>query len=207
LGKARQAARQAQCMSILRGFGMFNTIYAADANDWYVPVSTRKNFPTDMNRIAWHQNEQFKSVCGVRYSLLNSPKWPLNRNCPMGELARSNANSIGWTELQQSYGYNTEMPRNSPFWSNKVPAITIRSSDVMNAQYKIMFLDVLGCWNPGYAKSTGYTTETGPNDRVAYRHNDTTSVVFYDGHTGNLSRELATASESQAKYWTVKSLN
>ena len=201
------AARQAQCMSILRGFGTFNTIYAADAKDWYVPVSTRKSFPSDMSRIAWHQNEQFKSVANVRYSILNSPKWPLNMNCPMGELARLNMNSIGWTELQQSYGYNTDMPLNGPFWSGTVPAVTIRASDVINAQYKIMFLDVLGCWNPSFAKTTGYTGESGLTNRVAYRHTDTTSVVFYDGHTGNLSRELTSDPANQDKYWTIKSLN
>lgn len=207
MSKARMAARQSQCMSILRGFGTYNTIYAANNKDWYVPVSMRKAFPTDMSRIAWHQNDEFKLVANVQYSLLNSPKWPLNMNCPMGELAKLNANATGWTELNQSYGYNTDMPLNSAFWSSKVPAITIRVPDMIDAQYKIMFLDTLGCWNPGFAKSTGYTGESGPNDRVAYRHNDTASIVFFDGHTGNFSRELATDPANQAKHWTIKSLN
>ncbi|MAX26489.1 MAG: hypothetical protein CMJ19_18505 [Phycisphaeraceae bacterium] len=207
LGKARAAARQTQCMSNLRSFGTFNTLYAADYNDWVLPVSQRVNFPTNMSRITWHSVDPFKSIANVQYPIAGSPKWPMSLHCPMSQLAQNNVNSSGHAELQMSYGYNTTMPTNSPFWANKVPAITVRLTDVIQAQYKIMFLDVLGCWNPAFTKSTGYTGESGPNDRVAYRHNDTASIVFYDGHTANMSRELVTHPDSEAKHWTVETLN
>jgi prepilin-type N-terminal cleavage/methylation domain-containing protein/prepilin-type processing-associated H-X9-DG protein len=207
LGKAREAARQTQCMSNLRGFGTFNTLYAADFKDWVLPVSQYKTFPTDFTRLTWHSVDAFKGIANVQYPIAASPKWPISMHCPMSQLAQNNINSTGHAELQMSYGYNTDMPNNSPFWAKKVPAITVRMTDVIQAQYKIMFIDALGCWNPYYPKSTAYTGESGPTDCVAYRHNDTASMVFYDGHTANMSRQLVTDPDSDAKYWNIESLN
>lgn len=209
LGKARDAARQVQCIVNVRGMAFADTMYASDSKDWVVPISVRKNFPTDMGRLAWNVNPLYRSIAnanGTGYSS-TSPKWASNRHCPKSQRAKNNANPDGWSEIQNSYAPNADYPTSNPFWSGKVPAIIVRLTDVIDAQNKIMFLDVLGTWNPGFNKAVGYTGESGPSGYVAYRHNGGASLSYFDGHAGNMHEDLLSHADSQAIYWTVKTLN
>lgn len=180
--RMRAAGDRATTVSVLRQLQVANTSYAADHGGQYVPLSSMDE---NQNRKAdWHQSSVFLAYLTGDDAALNN-NTPITSNVPTSVLdpVVVRAKKRLWTKLFASYGYNREsMPalKASTDQSFKVAQVTnpSRTACFITATDWIVTHKSRFLWlaNPEEGKST--------DQRIAYRHNNSAVVVYYDGSTG-----------------------
>jgi prepilin-type N-terminal cleavage/methylation domain-containing protein/prepilin-type processing-associated H-X9-DG protein len=181
LGKARQAAYAAQCMSLLKQYGISNEIYTSINQGRYVPVRVN----TDPK--GWYTNQAFKSnFAQTMGKNANAYDWNIKFLCPSSRAQQPNYyRSTGFGDIASSYGYNTTA-LSSQLQNTGIPVIEIHKPSK-----KLMFADGLHDRLARY-KSHLYTHETmvnGGDQVTAYRHDGAANVTYYDGHVSREPRK------------------
>ncbi len=181
LGKARQAAHAAKCMSLLKQYGISNEVYTSINKGRYLPVRT------DTGRKNWYANDAFRDNFG-RPKRSAAGKWDWNRIflCPSSRAQQEayfTSNKEG--SMPDSYGYNLSG------LSSKLQNTGIPTSRIIKPGKKMMFADGLHD-RLARNKSDMFTHETmtnGGNQVISYRHDGATNVTYYDGHVSREPRE------------------
>ena len=181
LGKARQTAYAAKCMSLLKQYGISNEIYPSINKGRYLPIRTNGG------RHNWYANDAFRDNFG-RPKRSAAGHWDWNRTflCPTSRAQQEayfTSNKEG--SMPDSYGYNL-----SGLSSNLINK-GIPTSQIIKPGKKMMFADGLHD-RLARNKSDMYTHETmtnGGNQVIAYRHDGATNVTYYDGHAAREPRE------------------
>ncbi|MFG0247556.1 MAG: prepilin-type N-terminal cleavage/methylation domain-containing protein [Phycisphaeraceae bacterium JB051] len=177
LSEARKAARSAQCMSLLKQYGMANEVYTSINRGRYLPIKTTRN---------WYAIRAFKqSFSDTVGSGAGDWDWRFNFLCPDSRAQMQQYHtSNGWGSMQNSYGYNF-FNLSSQQQEEGVPA-----SEFRQPSYKVMFADALHDRINRWYSDT-YTHEqmiTASQNITAYRHDGSANVVFFDGHVSRTAR-------------------
>ena len=171
LGKARDSARAVKCLSQLRTLGQFTAMYA-DGNKDSMPRSQHSAFP---NRVAPWGYAFFEYITGSAYTASDAG-WVAVFNgpyrCPMDRRTER------W-----SYGYNVYFELTSDeaqghSWT--------RMGQTPRPAATVVFGELLPTASADHAMAHFWTQFNAPPEIDPKRHNDTTGVVFLDGHAANV---------------------
>ena len=168
MSKGKLASLEAASVHQLRELQMMNTQYAADNNQYYVPVYD------PVSNDLWLNNPNFLKYYDAGVNQWN--QWwgnsPAVLYSPL--VSTTFSQSIG-----SSYGVNSD----NLGW----PPINRRMADVPHPSQMIAFTES-DSWIITQAGATTYTTpEVSQSCTVAYRYNNMTNGVFYDGHVETLT--------------------
>jgi prepilin-type N-terminal cleavage/methylation domain-containing protein/prepilin-type processing-associated H-X9-DG protein len=201
LNRAREAARQARCLSNLRQIGQADALYMTQFKDVHVPgfygFSQEPGWPVESvsvppsgPRVWWYQNPVFARDLGS--SNPESGRFPYDLLCPTSPIPLDRGNSDGFP-LQNAYGMNfTQLPGlTRAVAPNYVNAY--RRRDIVCPSEKIFFVDAVSeqvtvvFANNGSVKyfDPYYGERNEPPNRtnvVAYRHHKGSNCLFFDGH-------------------------
>jgi len=216
LGEAREAARRTACRSNLRQSGVSLSLYASDANGWYVP-----NIWGSMNHFDWHKNQTIEYAAfhdyGFSGQTLSCPSggypatwWPppsqwagplcLNYSYGGGEGSRP-VDSYGW------YGY-AYVNDNTPEDRRPIPREQLALS--MPSEIMLMMDLFRRAEDRAYrSEYCGYQGLRGiltvpPNhvDATDPAVGDGTNVLFVDQHA--VWRNSGDTSYHYPSYWNDK---
>lgn len=194
LNKAREMAKNSQCINILKQFGMANQLYA-DNGGYSVPVVS--------HTMSWAKNPEFRSLLGVQaYQAGTSgtltSNWPSRFLCPRASRINGNSDGFGMTV---SYGMNHSDFGASSFNMNAFNAYKL--SSIRKPSILIQWTDSLDylVYCPGDPSKYQMNGEIYVSDAVAYRHNNKFNTVFYDGHCGTMNAVQARFISQQNYYW------
>lgn len=195
LAKARESAKQVKCMSIVRGLTTAGLAYSAQTNGAYMPYYYKAVDPSDgqLKDLPWYNEPMFISLLSGMHDGLY---YTASGMCP------SSTKSIGngsVTQIQKSYGYNRTSLKYT--WT-ATPNPQIYEYDMLKPTDKMMFADGIH-WALDGKKSDAYIDEdtthnpgTGDQAQIAYRHNEGSTVGFYDGHGQWIKRSLLDISKA-----------
>ena len=207
LNKARESAKNTQCLSNLRQMGQAQQIYAAQFKGWAVPS---QNGPLPAaTRVLWDENNAFRKALNMREGPAQANQhYPLNMLCPNATKAIEEAtvnngggNTPGGGVMKYSYGYNKEgmVELYAPGQTQNNASLYFRGmrmNKVKRSSDKIQWADAMDdvvtpvrsdhYKNPKFPgfDDTDSSGDTSPN-YIAYRHSkqwDRINVVFWDGH-------------------------
>ena len=186
--KARDKARTASCVSLVKGLGMANILYGNDFDGWSVPVS----YGAAGSQTGYDRISPFRSYLGVNPDISSTRRVPRKFICPKANfslLEGSVPGSAGYL-LDKSFGLNyTSAPNTSG-------ALTFRGfklNSVKRPSNKIQFADGLD-FQLHWSYRDDYITllngeESGPAGtvygsgyRIAYRHELKANIAYWDGH-------------------------
>lgn len=205
LTSAREAARSARCLSMIKQFGIGNEIYAEDYGGHYVPSRVGDTWPgnTTGDVVTWFSNEGFTDILGIeQYPTTANPnggsgKWDPQYLCPTAR-GFPNMPADGHPKPIRWYGYNWTLANvggamnaslNDPRRNNGHKRVSI-----VEPTAKLMFADGLydridQARSDQYVDETSIDTATGNNQNmVAYRHKQSANSVFFDGHAVQKAR-------------------
>jgi prepilin-type N-terminal cleavage/methylation domain-containing protein/prepilin-type processing-associated H-X9-DG protein len=196
LQKVREQARTIVCKSLLRQIGIANETYSVEYNGKYIPMSYRIP-PTDTGAvIPWMVNDLVRETLGLEPlsmedklegdGLANnfSPNVPKDYICPQAKRPKTSEEG-GFYRIGESFGINEE--GEPGFYSEysghrvtkvKQPAEKLIFADSISwyirERYSVKYLDP----DPRKGGETAYYS----NGMIAYRHNEGSNILFFDGH-------------------------
>ncbi len=213
LGAARAAANASRCASSLRQFSSANESYVADNLDYCVPNRYLFNPPSGFRM--WSQNDEFRSRLFI-VQIPGATRMPRNFICPDAAFAFADPNALTaqhGPSVYMAYGYQTEMLYTATggilgfndAWSGW------RQRDLLRPSQRLQWADYIG--NSNYAdptlnmnasRSRGYTNESNPGQKVAYRHAAGTAAngSFWDGHVATIPRIDMEVLDASATWYT-----
>jgi prepilin-type N-terminal cleavage/methylation domain-containing protein/prepilin-type processing-associated H-X9-DG protein len=208
LSRAREQARQTQCLSNISQLAKANLMYVNEFKRYHLPgywgwsqatggwnQSNPPPVPQDGPRRYWFQVYSLALYLNVKH--INNPesgRFPLGLMCPTAKLPIEKGNIDGYP-IHESYSMNyTQLPglqlALAPTYWN-----AWHVNEVLDPSEKIIFCDGT---SEGVSVSSSATNSTlryfdpyfggevhEPPDKgsaVAYRHNKYASVAYYDGH-------------------------
>ena len=173
LSRARDSAKQLQCLNNLKTYALANTIYQNMFNEWAVP---HFQGPTS-DRKYWVENKVYRESLGLRK---DNNLAPLSLICPKASLAIDNAID-GTCYIYLSYGYNYTMSSGS--MSSSGTFRSIKPIRIRNPSKKLQMADGLDI-TISWSGSATYIGEVivPPNQITAYRHNNGATIAYWDGH-------------------------
>ena len=201
LGAARATARQAQCLSQLKQFGIANELYVNDFENWVVPAHNGGTNPAH-----WLINKQFGGYMNSPANWFTddlatsagAPGWNLEWMCPDAQPARTTANYWGRPSMSVSYGMNSQDWWDRAVWSQPQGFFKI---DMIKNQSEVMRMaDMIGWF--GYVGDNTGASDLYENDAttamlasaaayrgLAYRHPGfATNMLFLDGHARTVTK-------------------
>jgi prepilin-type processing-associated H-X9-DG protein len=209
LAKARAAAASLTCLSNLRQFQAMSMMYANDNNGYLIPQIPRYDSVTPANILYWSEEETVRKYLNLRspsqvagkteFAPLYQGEVDPRRICPAsgvltvgqyynGSFWFGTINPDGGANIRYSYGMNYSDfmdPVGEPalFIGAKTTWVAYKLTRIRQPAAKIAWACSL---SPliRYANSGSYVAEMypSPNDQIAYRHQNGTNVVFFDGH-------------------------
>ncbi|MFA9478852.1 prepilin-type N-terminal cleavage/methylation domain-containing protein [Phycisphaerales bacterium AB-hyl4] len=200
LSSARQTARAAQCMSMLRQFGVAQEIYASDYDGWYAPIITTDGERTAANRSYWYANPHLRSAIGVDHTVRNW-RWPETYSCPDATYARGEAvageDETGIARIDRSYGYNRTMNEeyvDGAYDGWAADYLGHHQDRIMSASRKIHQADSLHFQISHGAKDEYAGEMFTTRFETAYRHGGTpaagaANILYFDGHVAATLRD------------------
>lgn len=189
LGAARKAARNSQCMSLERQFGLANEMYATESRSWYVPVHyARDPSKPTVNKCSWYLNILYRD-------LLNAPNYPYaqdwgkNRVCPDAPLALQTANVRA--DIRRAYGMSlglvgTGFTNYKPRNDYNQAYVGFNQQEIIKPTTCLQMADGTD-WqiSSGYAGTLINMPDSNPPSSISYRHSNHTNILFFDGHVFN----------------------
>jgi prepilin-type N-terminal cleavage/methylation domain-containing protein/prepilin-type processing-associated H-X9-DG protein len=207
LGKAREASKRMQCLSLLKGIMLSSSCYSADSNDWYIPVypSYHYNDSSGSATLSWAQDKTMRGYLGYKPTD-NSGSDDVSpaMTCPK---SYANGHPNSWNHLSttgRSYGSNftDHMTWDSSvyLWKNPESArlhfAGFSAAFIKTPSDKLAYADGLHI-ALRESLSDDYTADVGSpssNHQTAYRHDGSVNIAYYDGHAANLPREMVDVS-------------
>ena len=213
LNKAKEQARKAACLSLIRSYGNANQVYAAENNGNFVPFSQPHQDPSLSWDERWCENRDFRRNISVdARKLIEDGGWsdafiyPKQLRCPSQRItdeetyAQEIEETEGWKVII-SYGYNVEQWRqggsllqDSTWWpSNGYYGNNI--AKIKRPAEKMMFIDNnyyqarYERANPKYWEKYGDAIKKANLGQTCYRHSDGANLAYFDGHAGYLKKD------------------
>ncbi len=172
--RAQAWSEQSKCMSGLRQMQLANMQYATDHDGRFVPVFTKRNKPSKSgsDKLFWHNNRDFVTLLGCPEDKAASV--PLDLRCPVEGVQQT-----GW-------GFNStglDEPENAGEKRD------IAQHELLHPSESMAIIDALDFHVFRSKADAYYGVETKISNATAYRHNGKACLVYWDGHTGVLTRE------------------
>ena len=208
LKNARDSAKMAGCVNLLKQMGMSNHMYAGDWNEWFVPIAQANSSSDTGENTYWNTNTAYRDQLGVASSA-NVSSWPSGMACPMAtkclKTSGNSGNQNGWVTIGYSWGFNTQGNCNTPPTKGVVrtPSGTYpcfwgyQRFEVPNPSAKIMLLDSTDWY---ITSGMNVYTEDSSSVGFSFRHNGGADISFCDGHVEYMK---ASAVWNVTKLWTV----
>lgn len=199
LNKAREMAKNAQCVNVLKQFGTANQMYA-DNGGYTVPVVSHNS--------EWTVNPEFRSLLGVPAYASGTggtltSNWPAKFLCPGA--SRINGSADGFA-MSVSYGMNHSDFGAASFKRNAFNAYKL--SSIRKPSILIQWTDSLDylVYSPGDPANYRLHGEVYQADYVAYRHGNRFNAAFLDGHVAPMN-EVQARYISQQNYYHWRTLD
>jgi prepilin-type processing-associated H-X9-DG protein/prepilin-type N-terminal cleavage/methylation domain-containing protein len=193
ISSARAKADEFKCLSNLRALQLANILYAGDHNGEYVPVYLNTETDADGNvskRVQWDNNSDFIAYLDQKGS---QATWQQSLLCPASLHGREQSD-----HAYRSYGMN--FTGISGGWDTPGTSKSMRVLSVSNPSKMMAFADAVD-WQIQIGRSDAYTGEVFTQHAIAYRHNGSANVVFYDGHVKSMSRSEVV---DNTELWTLR---
>ena len=194
LKKARDTAHAVKCVSNIKQFGVYESLYQGDFGV-LIPTLMRwyTNGTNDNYRNFWTSNPVFRSY-GKWPDLGSENSWPASILCPMAPYF-TYKNGMAFT-ICNSYGRAIRLGERS--WDlrgyfpriNKNPAGKILFGDnnnwmIENHSYSLFVEKVLP-YEGKDIKVLGLSTYPAPSGAVRFAHSSQANMLFFDMHVGQL---------------------
>lgn len=189
LGQARETARTASCLSVLRQFALANEAYVGDSNDWNVPIRL------PYTGVIWAQNSLFRQSIGQADD--GTFYFSKGLICPNATLSLTSApDSLGRLYMPTSWGCNVT----GLTWWDTTQVLAYRRTQVVSPSAKAWVCDATDWWvHKGVSGS--YVGEVHPPYMTpAYRHRGGLNIAHFDGHAATLKPAAAALSD---RLWEV----
>jgi prepilin-type processing-associated H-X9-DG protein/prepilin-type N-terminal cleavage/methylation domain-containing protein len=196
LNKARETAKSIKCTSNLKQFGGANEMYASDNREFTVPAKQNNNKLTLADEI----NGNWYAPLG-KYLGLKTACYPAAMLCPdaTGVVADSVNNVPGCVQkglyrVRASYGINIAglMYPTENFYSKSSAGYYRLRIKQPSSLFYIVDANDWGVthWSSNpvtyYYKQGEVYINSSSTSGVAYRHNNRSNLLYFDGHVGNL---------------------
>lgn len=187
LSGARKQASRVSCLTILRQLQTASDIYANEYNNWYVPVSMTEGATT----YRWDNIKAYQDIlrlpqAGGHYVV------PRSFICREATFALSKPGTDGRFSLLYTYGLNVNSLTLEGSGGSVLPYIGYKRTQIQAPGMKLAMADGVDWWirASGSAKYIGETGNTSSlyNFAIAYRHEESACVAFFDGHAEILPR-------------------
>ncbi len=214
LAKVKEQARVIVCLSHLKTLTLANVLYSNGGNGIYVPLIDDTKSQVASGQRFWNTNDNFRSLVGFDNKVTESKYvMPKEYWCPSDRRVRDENywKTVQWVN-RMSYAYNmTDWSPDSakPYpWGNawndgSCRILAMKEINVKRPVSKVMFVGAQGLWanmkGAGYKKhwdiygddiqayrDNPSLLSSGP---VMYRHSESVSVGYYDGHTEKNKKE------------------
>lgn len=196
LKQTRESARQIQCSSMLRQFGLANHMYADEFKGHFLPVRIDAAYSPTGPTLNWYGVAPFQKLLGLSGDSYgggvgtSNDRWPASRLCPSAATV-----SEATPRIDRSYGYNNTGNSGDfylGFTAGDEPNILSfgvhRDTQVVSPSANLMFADGLHD-RLMRNESHSYVNEASTGQTPAYRHaGESANVAFFDGHAATLSR-------------------
>lgn len=184
VGKVRQSARRAACLSNLRQIGVAFQLYAADNKSTF-PTQEQKDSQPGSNASYWEKVGPYASWTRMQAG----PDVAANTlmHCP------------NHTEQPGAFSYRANNNMVQPSTAAEAP---VRLQRVQDAPRKILLYEVhTACWWPWTATSaTGFGKSPFTPEYTYHAHGDVSNHLFVDGHVASSGARLT----NRPKYWNVE---
>ncbi len=168
LGKAQQSAKKSQCASLLKQYLTAGQLYAADFDDYWVPVVEPGS------GVMWFDNLDWRNHLGVKIRR-TSDRLPHALLCPVA-YGRMSVDEEGEGSVSGTYGMTYQ-----DVWSSTK---TYRLNRLKRPADSMVWADALD-WMIYTANTTDYLAN-GENlrgsGRLAWRHGQMLNAGMFDGH-------------------------
>ena len=186
LNQARESVRRTSCTNILKQYGVAGTLYASNYSDYWVPVKPN-----------WYNVNEFRRLLGtflLTEGMTSSVVFGQGLVCPSskGYMTPGTLNEQSGCRVDWSYGvsYKDFVAE----WSNgdkafKMSKLARPSSSAAFADaldFLLYKFDPFNTGDYGYLVSGREETPTGKGV-LAYRHKETTNLLFFDGHVDSMN--------------------
>lgn len=184
LGQARKVANSMKCLTILRQVQMANHMYADQYREWYLP--TRRT--VDGGSMIWTKNPAFGEV--MKINAAGESQGSIV--CPLASYALNNPQPSGLIKYQLAYGSNITGLALTDSGGSILSHIGYKRTDILTPANKLAYADSVDWWirDTSAWKYIGETGNSGAyNFVIAYRHNNSSNLSFFDGHARTIPRE------------------
>ena len=198
LNQARESARKTTCTNILKQYGVAGTLYASNNDDYWIPVKPN-----------WYNVNEFRKLLGT-YQLsgttTSSVAFGKGLICPSSRGYMTPVKLDDQIGYQANWSYGASYKDFEATWASgdKAFKLTQLARPSKSAAFADALDHLLYNLDP-YSGTSGYfiagREDTTPNKGVlAFRHKDTTNLLFFDGHVnsvnGNESNKLVSSSRT-----------
>jgi prepilin-type N-terminal cleavage/methylation domain-containing protein len=191
LKKARDTAHAAKCVSNIKQFGLYESMYQGDFHV-LIPTIMRwyTNGQNDTNRNFWSKNPVFRSYAKMPDN--NTFTWPVGNLCPKAPYFRNS----GKTDLSNSYGRAIRPGERSWDLRGWFPRINTNPSGkilfgdnnnwMMEYHTYALFAEKVLPYEGKNISDLGFTTYPAGSGAVRFAHSAQANVLFFDMHVGQL---------------------
>jgi prepilin-type N-terminal cleavage/methylation domain-containing protein/prepilin-type processing-associated H-X9-DG protein len=198
LMKAKEMGKRMVCCNHVRCLGMANTIYADQADGWYVPIMDRTQ-PGETK--SWPANQLFRKLIG--YKDRQGPT-ESDWDAPKEFLCPSDLVSIQQREDRQytswlSYGYNLTDWYYTDWYAagyagHKQTTVAAPAAELIFTESNDWWLWWKGAnyvkgWDVLHHDTIMPYKDVGCDGPTLYRHGEGVNMAFYDGHVEHLKKD------------------
>jgi prepilin-type N-terminal cleavage/methylation domain-containing protein/prepilin-type processing-associated H-X9-DG protein len=196
LMRAKEQGKRMVCLSHVRTLGMANTLYAEQADGWYVPIMDR----TLGDNRYWPANQLFRTLVGYKDKQgQGDSDWhaPKEYRCPSDAISIQERPDEQW-DSWLSYGYNLTDWYYTDWYA--IGYAGHKNTTVRRPATELIFTESNDWW--AWWKGANYIDgwdvlehagitpykEVGCDGPTLYRHSQGVNLAFYDGHVEHMKK-------------------
>ncbi len=189
MSKMRKSGDRIVAIRNMSQLQLANTSYAAENNGKYVPTDEWND--EGSSYVKWMDNPKFISFFKSDSAVyLNDGRIDVTLPLGMMDPAVVRAKKLLYNETQANYAYNKTGMTGGWATPGARPSYTV--SQVTDASRSAVFFSATD-WNTDHSRRflwTGAAAVEGKSrdGKIAYRHNNKTIVIYYDGHAGEVTQ-------------------